>query len=57
MNLSSPRIKVSVSPPSGGGEVTLEIVQVTMGEQDGSMWLACDKALQWGGDIDVGCCV
>lgn len=42
-----------MSPPSRGGEVTLEVVQVKMGEEGGSVWLGCGKALQWGGDIDV----
>lgn len=44
-----------MSPPSRGGEVTLEVVQIKMGGEGGGLWLGCGKALQWGGDVDVVC--
>lgn len=50
-------MKASVSPPSRDGGVTLEVMQVKMGEEGGNVWLGCGKALLWGGEVGVvGAC-
>lgn len=50
-------MKAGLSPPSGDVVVTLEVMQVKMGEEGGNVWLGCGKALLWGGHVGVaGAC-
>lgn len=49
-------MKAGLSPPSGDVVVTLEVMQVKMGEEGGNVWLGCGKALLWGDVGVVGAC-
>lgn len=42
-----------MSCPSSDDKVTLEVVQVKIVEECGSLWLARNEALQWERDVHV----